>query len=109
MSAAGHFLRRTQRGYMFWCPGCDSEHLVTTEGPQAWTFDGNLDSPTFSPSVLVRTGRAVDPTFVREEGDPPEICHSFVRSGRLEFCADSQHHLSGRTVPLPPWPTEEDA
>jgi hypothetical protein len=101
MSAAGRFLRRTQRGYMFWCPGCESAHLVTTDGTPAWSFNGDLEAPTFSPSVLVKCGRAVDPAFVPEPGDPPGICHSFVTNGRIQFLEDCTHALAGQTVDLP--------
>lgn len=88
---------------MFHCPGCGEPHVVRTgtgPGPR-WTFDGDYDRPTFAPSVLVRTGRAVDPSFVPEPGDPPEICHSFVRAGRIEFLGDCTHHLAGQAVDLP--------
>lgn len=39
-----------------WCPGCDSLHpfrirSVDTALP-TWTWDGNLEAPTFSPSLL---------------------------------------------------------
>lgn len=49
-----------------WCPGCDQLHPFTIEAPPGpggdrlnsgitWTWDGNLDAPTFSPSLLVHT------------------------------------------------------
>ncbi len=45
-----------------------------------WTWDGNVDAPTFSPSMVVSTGAYVDEgvTF------PAERCHYFLRSGRIE-------------------------
>lgn len=47
------------RGYRFYCPGCKDYHGVSTNldlrGPH-WRFDGNLERPTFSPSVRVRGG-----------------------------------------------------
>lgn len=112
MSAAGPFLRLIEGGnYLTWCPGCDEMHVVAVGTPlgngASWSFDGNFDAPTFSPSLLVRTGRAVVPTFVREEGDPPDICHSFIRAGRWEFCGDSTHALAGQSVPMKPWPEDE--
>lgn len=47
-----------------WCPGCDMLHPFTIEatpGPTGellnsgttWEWDGNLEAPTFSPSLLV--------------------------------------------------------
>ena len=57
---------------------------------------------SFKPSVLVKTGRAVDPTLPEPEpGDPPEVCHSFVTDGRIQFLNDCTHALAGQTVDLP--------
>ncbi|MFZ4286623.1 DUF6527 family protein [Variovorax sp. HJSM1_2] len=85
----------------FHCPGCDTKHAVSTSGPGCWTWNGSLDRPTLTPSVLVRTGRAVDSAWVREEGDPPDVCHSFVTDGRIQFLSDCTHALAGQTVDLP--------
>lgn len=85
----------------FMCPGCKYLHAVKVDGSRGWTFNGNGDRPTISPSVLVRTGSAVDPTFVDEPGDPPTVCHSFVTDGRIRFLSDSAHELAGQTVDLP--------
>lgn len=39
--------------YLFWCPGCDTAH-----GPNdTWQFNGDVNKPTLSPSVLVNQGR----------------------------------------------------
>jgi hypothetical protein len=54
-----------------------------------WTFDGNLEEPTFAPSVRVSWGGT------------PRVCHYFIRAGRIEFCVDSTHALAGKTVALP--------
>lgn len=81
-------LRRTNAGYAHWCPGCKEMHII----PDSWDFDGNLDSPTFAPSVLLRR--------------PPAIscCHYFLRAGQLDFCPDSFHELQAKLVPLPALP-----
>lgn len=107
----GRFLNQLEGGYMARCPGCDEVHYIAVRKPMAngaaWSFNGNPDGPTFSPSLLIRTGRAVDPNFVREEGDPPDVCHSFIRDGQWQFCGDSTHHLAGQTVPILPWKDDE--
>lgn len=97
-------------GLMWWCPGCNEPHLIHHgEGPgPRWGWNGNAERPTFTPSVLVRTGRAVDPTFQPEPGDPPEVCHSFVVDGAMQFLGDCTHALAGQTVPIPPWPTRSE-
>lgn len=110
MSAVGSKLWRSQLGgLMFWCPACGYHHVVHTAGQgwdgETWTFNGDGDSPTFRPSINVTTGRAVDPTFIREEGDPPEVCHSYITNGQIQFLDDCDHILAGQTVPLPDWRT----
>lgn len=92
--------------YAFFCVPCGSPHVVKT-GPKdspRWGYNDNPCRPTFTPSVLVRTGSAVDPTFVWEEGDPPRICHSFVTDGMIQYLGDCDHELKGQTVPLAEWP-----
>lgn len=75
---------------LFFCPGCNEPHCVIVGGstPPVWEWNQNLEAPTFSPSILV-TGQ------IR--------CHSFVRSGRVQFLPDSGHALAGQTVDLPEW------
>ena len=103
MSAAGRFLRRTSVGYSFWCPGCAEAHSLRV-GQSGWSFNDNVDAPTFQPSVLVT--RRVPPP--REPDDPPDrICHSFVTDGRVQFLGDCTHALAGQTVPLPEWPLSD--
>jgi Family of unknown function (DUF6527) len=110
VSALSPILRDREGGSLtFWCPGCNKAHGIqhgSGPGPR-WNWNGDVNKPTFSPSVLVRTGRAVDPGFISEQGDPPEICHSFVADGRIEFLGDCTHALAGQTVDLPQFPGYE--
>lgn len=92
------------RSLWFWCPGCDDAHRIVVDAPDSWTWDGNEDTPTISPSIL-----ATYPRPVKWGGD--RVCHSFIRAGQWEFLADSTHVLAGQTVPmvpLPEWLTAED-
>lgn len=85
-------------GYMFECPGCRQWHVVYTtdereNGGHKWAFNGDVNRPTFSPSLLVW----------RDHG-PAEVqfrCHSFIRDGRVQFLSDCTHALAGQTVDLP--------
>ncbi len=95
----------------FHCPGCADTHVMSVadsgrenDNRPRWTWNGSLDRPTLQPSLLVRTGAAVDPTIVWEEGDPPLVCHSFITDGRIQFLTDSTHALAGQTVDIPEWP-----
>lgn len=79
----------------------------------SWTFDGNTDVPTFNPSVRI-TGKkcVVDQNgewhgeWVRDSNGNAvdQCCHYFLRAGKLEFCSDCTHELSGKTVDLPELP-----
>jgi hypothetical protein len=87
----------------FWCKGCGEAHNVTVAGAgPVWGWNGSLDSPTMSPSLLV-TYNGDDAGI---DGAPPAVCHSFVREGRIEYLGDCTHTLAGRTTDLPEWPLE---
>lgn len=75
----------TIESFVFWCPGCQNHHSY--EVPR-WTFNRDLDNPTFSPSLLVN------------KHDPTIRCHLFVRDGKIQYCSDSHHELAGKTVDM---------
>jgi len=81
----------TYRLLFFWCPGCDALHACRIREGEAqrpsWEWNGNLDLPTLSPSVLL-TGTEAS-------------CHSFVVNGQIQYCDDCSHLLKGQTVDLP--------
>lgn len=99
-------------GYTFLCPGCGFGHGVWTKQPNGrngavWSFNGDLEKPTFSPSLLVQgTRRITDDEATRIlAGENLEIpkyrCHSFIRDGNIQFLNDCTHALAGQTVPIP--------
>lgn len=94
-------LRRTEvdNKIFFECPGCGVVHGVTVgEGSDPrWDWNGNVNKPTFTPSILVRYTWGVERT--------PVVCHSFVTDGRIQFLADCTHELAGQTVDIPVWDT----
>lgn len=100
---------------MFWCPGCDESHgpvvARTVAARPLWTWNGDRDRPTLSPSIRVRGKRRLtDDEYHRivagEQVDVPDrTCHSFVRDGRIEFLGDCTHELAGQTVDIPEWPS----
>lgn len=88
------------------CPAGDCLLMLPVRAPgephrpngAEWEFDGNVDAPTLSPSLLTqcKAGR----------------CHSYLRGGNVEFLHDSTHSCAGQTVPLrplPDWAIDEDA
>ena len=83
----------------FRCPGCNTIHAVrsSSDGRPNWSWNGSLDKPTLSPSVLV----SYDGSDAGLNGAPPAICHSFVKDGRIQFLNDCTHSLAGHTVDMP--------
>lgn len=103
----------TYEALMFVCPGCvaggveigregySGLHMLPVNSPEkqpSWDWDGNLEAPTLSPSILTHLGNDV-------------TCHSFLRGGVFEFLSDCSHALAGQHVPipdLPDWVTHPD-
>lgn len=104
--------------FAFWCPGCGDAHVVRT-GEHGWTFNGNLECPSFQPSVLVTSGHFIDGfktgdrcwcTYAAEHNGVSPFkcrrCHSFVTDGKINYLPDSSHFLVGKAVPLPEFPID---
>jgi hypothetical protein len=123
VSRLSRVLRAVQEGGLaFWCPGCNGMHVIYQgEGRGArWSWNGNAERPTFTPSVLIRSGHfashfkaGVDSCWCTYNAEHPEdadfkcrICHSFVTDGQIRFLNDCTHELAGKTVPLPDLPGE---
>lgn len=100
-------------GYSFKCPGCGHYHDINTEKPRSngaqWKFNGDINNPTFQPSVNTAYGH-----FVDGQPQPPDCflcnegmqscgrCHFFIIDGKIHFCSDCTHHLNGvQNVELP--------
>jgi hypothetical protein len=89
------------------CPGCKTHHIIATVIPQdngaKWDFNGNIEMPTFSPSLLIRTGKYVPghENFDDEGYNFSVICHSFITNGKIQFLSDCTHELKNQTVDLP--------
>lgn len=84
--------------YLFKCPGCNDSHVVYVKGFDiSWSFNGDLDNPIVSPSLLLwHNGYP-------KENIPPYRCHSFIKAGKIQFLNDCTHELKGQTVELPEW------
>lgn len=115
MGQVSRCLRRTTDGYTFWCPGCREMHQVWTDRAEkpCWAFDGNVESPTFSPSILITGKQGVNNErgawtgewVTDADGKALDlVCHSFVTAGRINFLGDCTHALRGQTVALPDLP-----
>lgn len=69
------------------CPACRCSHSFNS----SWEFNGDIENPTFHPSLLVRWG---------DEENPKRICHSYIKNGKWEFLSDCTHKLAGKTVDM---------
>jgi hypothetical protein len=80
--------------YVFFCPGCKFDHPFAvkqyrdTPNP-VWTFNGDVNKPTFTPSLLVNKSL------------PEQRCHLIMTDGNIYFCSDSHHELANKTVECP--------
>ena len=107
-------------GIRFDCPGCALHHdgafgahvlpvdwtppgmVRSPHAGKPWGFNGDMERPVFSPSILSRqSGAMVD--GVR---GPDFVCHSFIgcngaQPGQIVFLDDCTHALAGQTVDLP--------
>jgi hypothetical protein len=100
--------------YTFHCPACQFSHMfpvlpwrqqryvpydqrkepkdakentfIEEDGP-VWSFNGNMESPTFRPRFWYK--------------DKPS-CHSVVTDGIIAFTPDCDHDLRGQSVPMSP-------
>lgn len=86
-------LREDDETYvLFMCPGCECAHEIPTTGGKKWNWNGRIDFPTFTPSIV----------FTQLRGSDAEIrCHSYVKDGKIQFLNDCTHKLAGQTVDLP--------
>ena len=77
---------KTKDGHMFYCPGCKYYHMYDSR----WEFNGNLDSPTFTPSLLINS------TWK----DRPTVCHIYITDGKIQYLGDCTHDLKGQTIDM---------
>jgi hypothetical protein len=78
--------------YHYMCPGCGWIHAVHVKEPgnteKGHTWNGSMDKPTFSPSMLC-------------DWDPAHRCHSYIENGMIRYLSDCWHTLAGKTVEMP--------
>lgn len=95
--------------FLLFCPGCKCDHgFRTADHPEPpgldpesqknfrdhkWKWNGNPQCPTIEPSLHIH--------FTNSKGERQTSCHCVVTNGKISFCIDSPHSLSGQTVDLP--------
>lgn len=102
--------------YSFYCPGCQDWHSVnvgTGTGRPIWTFNNNLEYPTFRPSLLVRSGCKITEfkpgmacwcNYEAKYGKPAPfkcgICHLYITDGKIQYLSDCTHDYAGRLIDM---------
>lgn len=85
---------------LYKCPNCGHHSIPVVAGRKvegSWEWNGDLVSPTISPSVL----HSYPASFYAEHPNAPKyICHYFIRNGCIQFCDDCTHDKRGQTIPL---------
>lgn len=84
------------QGFMYFCCPCGFYHSVTispakSSNGASWTWNGSLDKPTFSPSIVVK---------VEFENRPSLVCHHYVKNGQIQYLSDCTHTLAGQTIDM---------
>lgn len=109
MSQVSPYLRNMTDGHTHWCPACKEMHRL----PNTWSFNGDVNKPTFSPSfkhsgiqtVKDENGKWTGEWKLDANGKGiPFVCHYILTNGILNFCGDCTHSMSGQSVPLPELP-----
>lgn len=101
-----HVFEEDPNSYAFFCPGCQYGHGIRSARPPfakpevkiaVWTFNGDVDKPTFAPSYV--TG------LPDVNGNPFMVkrCHCYIENGQIRFLTDCWHELKGQTVDMVPF------
>lgn len=91
-------LRHSSTGYFWFCPACEEMHPL----PDGWTFDGDLEAPTFSPSF--KHDWNCGPLIELPKREGRNVCHYIVTAGRVAYCGDCTHSMAGQTIDMPTLP-----
>jgi hypothetical protein len=96
----------TAGGLGHWCPACQEMHVFALDGKNSsgaqWTWDGDVENPTFSPSMFIKTNAPDDPRYQPQAMS--SACHYFLKGGVIQYLGDCTHGLKGQNVPLPVLP-----
>jgi hypothetical protein len=91
----------TPRGWMVNCRNCQWHEFPKESRHGKWTFNGNVFSPTFVPSM----NELLNPPDSKDYR--PDIasrrCHFIITDGRIHYCGDCTHDLRGTTEDMIPF------
>lgn len=84
-----------QRGgdLWLWCPACDQPVRIGVQGPNAWTWNGDVLRPHVMPSILTK--------------GPGSACHSYLSGGVWKYLQDCTHEHAGQDLDAVPFPADQ--
>lgn len=85
------------------CKACH-QHFIQTP---RWSFNGDMEKPTFSPSVSETCNAEDHPSYRKEAAT--SRCHFTITNGMIQYHGDCTHDLKGQTLPLEAWTEEQIA
>lgn len=94
----------------FYCPACKTLHVFD----ERWTFNGNYECPTFTPSLRTSSGHYVAGSRRQPDGNCGicekakergvrsicGVCHLNVIDGKIQFHADCTHAMAGSVIEM---------
>jgi len=92
---------KTKSGMVIRCRAC-GQHFIPVP---RWNFNGDMECPTFSPSVNETCNSPDHPSYQSQAAT--SRCHFIITDGNISYCGDCTHDLKGQTLPLEPWTTEQ--
>jgi hypothetical protein len=97
-SVVREFLDQNKKhhSWSIFCPACQCCHGFDNR----WKFNGNMDKPTFTPSMLVHENKDYREVSKSKHG---HRCHSFVANGEIKYLDDCTHDMKNTTVKLEPF------
>lgn len=72
--------------HLLFCPACRTVHGFD----KSWVYDLNPEKPTITPSIKI--------TWADSKGQ--KVCHFKAIEGKLHYCGDCTHALSGQVVDM---------
>ena len=102
-------VRTTASNIGHWCPHCNEVHFFRISRPEGtnypvWKFDGNIETPTFTPSMRISEpvyGKSTiekQPDGSYRKVNWKTICHYNLTAGIVKFHGDGPH--GRKNVPL---------
>lgn len=91
--------KKSAEGWVVKCPAM-GHIIIPSDG--RWTFNGNYERPSFSPSINETIGSPGSTLDDLRNGKVHARNHVVITDGVLHYCGDCTHTLAGQSVEIPP-------